>query len=214
MSSDPLYPASSPPNAGMGTGTKVLLGCLLGGGFLLLLLCCGVAGFAWYATRAAITDPAEVDKLSKEIVAINLPPDFKPVVGFSLALPIVNQPLAAGAVYADEKAHALLQIVEFRAQLDEKQRQAFLTQLQQSMAQQGAARTRIQVQESKVHEVEIHGETAKFTIAKGTAAEGDGELWQVTGEFAGSGGPAMLEFVAPADKYSEEAVIEMLDSMK
>jgi hypothetical protein len=71
----------------------------------------------------------------------------------------------------------------------------------------------IDTNSTKQREVEIHGETAKFTLSTGVDKDGK-EARVVEGSFKGAGGAAFLYFLGDADAFSEEALIEMLDSMK
>ncbi len=219
MSTEPLFSAEPPPRTGMSGTTKVLLGLGLGCGFVMLLACGGVCVFFFYAQsyikNSATQDPAKIRNLTNDIVDIEIPPGLEPKMGFDAKMPVTKAPLGIAVVYADEKQHSTLMLIEIQVDIpDKEQREQFQKQIEDGMEQQGHRQQQIRIQESKVHETTIHSEPARFIIAKGVNPSDKQEVWQVTGEFKGVEGPAIFVFHAPTEGYSEAQIIEMLDSMK
>src|SRR5262245_24497058 len=87
---DPINPYDSPstPRPGMSSSTKVLV--VLGIGFCaLMLVCCGglgMGGFYFYrvASKAMITDPDEIRRVTNEIVTITIPDSFEPKMAMNM----------------------------------------------------------------------------------------------------------------------------------
>ena len=200
--------------------TKVLLGLGLGCGFLMLLACGGMCVFFYYVQSyvkdASTQDPAKIRTLTNDIVTIEIPEGLEPKIGFNAKVPISNAPMGIAVVYADEKQHSTLMLIEIQIEIaDQTKREQFQKQIEEGMEQQGHHQQKqFHVTESKPHETTIHSEPAKFTIAKGDDPSNKEELWQVTGEFKGLEGPTIFLFRAPLEDYTEEQIIEMLDSMK
>ncbi len=72
----------------------------------------------------------------------------------------------------------------------------------------------IDVEESQEKTMEIRGETATFTISKGVGQQSGGSRITVVGTFQGKEGPTVLILNVDAEEFSEEEVIEMLESIK
>jgi hypothetical protein len=199
--------------------TKVLLGCGIGCGFLMLLACGGVCVLAFsvgsYIKESATQDPAKIGTLTSDIVTIEIPPGLEPKAGFDAKMPITHAPFLIAAIYANEKQHSMLMLTEFQSDLFGKEgREGFQKKLEESMELKGNRQQQFQVKESKAHETTIHSEPAKFNVAKGVNESNKQEQWLVMGEFKGVEGPAIFVFQAPLEDYTEEQIIEMLDSMK
>lgn len=79
---------------GSGDNTVKTVLIIFGGFFgLVLLVCCGVGGYLTYAVksaaeRAAMTKPADIQKLTAEMTDITIPPEFTPQ--FGSVIPIIN----------------------------------------------------------------------------------------------------------------------------
>jgi len=200
--------------------TKVLLGCGIGCGFLMLLACGGIFVAGYFATgmvkEAIVEDPARIRTLTNDIVTIDIPAGLEPRMGFDAKVPVSHAPFLTAAIYANEKQKSNLILMEFQSDMFGKEgREGFQKQIEDSMERQGQRQQQFQVKESKSHETTIHAEAAKFTIAKGVdQSDNNKELWQVMGEFKGTSGPAIFIFRAPLEDYTEEQIVEMLDSMK
>lgn len=218
MSNEPLYSAEPPQNPGMSGTTKVLLGCAIAAGVLMLLVCGGMIAAFFYAQsylkNAMVDDPAAIRRMTSEIVTIEVPPGLEPKLGLNLEVPVTKEPLAIAVVYAGEQEHSALSMFEFLMAMPEEQRKQVQTQLEQSMSQQAQRQRKIEIQESKTHDTEIHGQPAHFIIAKGQDTSSKQDVWQVTGEFQGAKGAAVLMFAGPVEKFTEDDIVKMLDSMK
>jgi len=207
-----------PAKPRMGCGTKLLIG--LGIGFLLLiLLCCG-AGILMpfmvqsYASKSVSEDPAVVLAVTDEITQIDVPEQLRPKASFDFKIPIVGKRLMSGAVYADQQNTSVL-ILAALGEVFQQQDQAEIRQaIDQALQQQGIQREDMQIEESSLKELTIRGQSAVFSVGKGTSTESGKPRIQVIGTFEGETGPVMLILDADAEKFSEEEVIEMLESIE
>lgn len=217
MSNVPQYSDQPAPRPGMSGDTKFLLGCVIVAGVLMVLACGGAIAFfiavGWYVENSTVKDPAEIRRLTGDIVTIELPGGLEPKMGFNFQVPFTDKPGACGVVYGS-KNHASLMMFEALVPMDEDERNKAQSQIEQAMSQQGRRQKSIRIEESKAHDLEIHGKPAHFTVAKGVDTADKQEMWQVTGDFEGEKGPVMFVFTAPAEDYTEEDILKMLDSMK
>jgi hypothetical protein len=214
-----MNPYDSPESGrpGMSGTTKVLL--VLGICFLVLVVvCCG--GFAaltyWgisLAKRATITEPAEIRRVTEEIVTISIPDSFKPERAMDFPIPF-NEGSVKAAIYDDTAADGKLLLSQIDTPLANNPGAG--PQLQGSMfnREETFGHKTIVVKESEKFETEINGESATFNIGQGVAQDSDDEFWQVTCEFHGKTGPAKFELRIKSADFSKEQVMELLRSMK
>jgi len=208
-----------PPRSGMNTTSKVLiiLAVVFGG---LMLVCCGgvmLTGFyAQYYLKDAISeDPVTVAKVTGEIVRIDVPEGLDPAASFNMDVPFSGQKLMTFVVYTDEETNSALFLASmgdaFNSQNQEQMRQSMGQQLQ---AQGMGDQEDLHVEESRQVQVEIRGQTVTFTISKGTGKDSQTPRVQVTGAFQGESGPVMLILNADAEKFPEERLVEMIESIE
>jgi len=72
----------------------------------------------------------------------------------------------------------------------------------------------LNIVESETYDAQINGEEASFRIAKAEGRQSKKSYWQVTGEFRGDAGPAILIMQLEADKYSKDDAIAVIKSME
>ena len=207
------------PKPGMSTGAKVLIVLAIVFG-ILLVLCCGgvIATFFYlqsYAAESFSEDPAKVAAVTQEIAQLDIPEGLEPAGSVNMKVPFTGQSLMTVAVYADEETGSVL-ILTVAGEAFGSQNQAQMQQsIDQSLRQQGMGdKEEILIQESHKKEIEIRGQPVTFTIANGKGAESETPRIQVTGTFEGRAGPAMLIMNADAEKFPEEKIVEMIESIK
>jgi hypothetical protein len=208
------YDKSEPAPQGMSGTSKVLLGLGIGCGLVLLLCCGGFAGltFYWYnlAKNATSTDPATIRRVTDEIVSIMIPETLKPEMSMDMKIPF-NQGAMQAVVYRNEAAGATLTLTQFTNEALSNDPN-FKTQFETGMSKH--KQQSIAISKSEQFETTINGQKAIFTISQGTAPGMADELWQVTGDFQGKGGPAILTLEAKSTDFTKDQVLDILKSMK
>ncbi|MEX2111796.1 MAG: hypothetical protein WD845_01340 [Pirellulales bacterium] len=211
------YDAVPPEQRGMSGTTKVLLAFGIGCG-VLVLLCCGVFGIGgfWvanYAKQSFSDDPAKAREITQDIVKIDIPESLEPQGSVDFRVPIRGDRLMTWAIYGSKEGDNHLILGEFGPTLANSG--DFETQLRQSMRETGKGDDEeLNILESETYDATIHGEEAAFRISKAEGNESKKAFWQVTGQFRGDAGPAMLIMRLEADKFSKEQVIDVIKSME
>ncbi len=213
--SQPTNPYDNPDYRpqGMSGTKKLLVGLGLGCG-VVLLICCGGFGAATYwgmnlAKNANLTEPAEIRRVTDEIVTISVPPGFEPHRAMDFVVPF-GQGTKKIAVYRDTASNGSLK-------LDQSSGEAATNPGLASMDDSFDAelhREPLVVTKSEDFDTKVNGEQAKFVIEQGTRGEGGEEFWHVAGPFHGKGGPAHLEFEVKRSDFPQDQVLDLLKSMK
>jgi hypothetical protein len=86
-------------------------------------------------------------------------------------------------------------------------------QLRQSMQQQNMGE-QLAIKESESRTVSVEGKDTDFLFSTATNLKDNSEWRQVTGAFPGKNGTAFINLQQPADKFDEDAVVQMLESIK
>lgn len=216
MPPDGMQPPRKP---GMSTGAKVLI--VLGIVFLVLLvLCCGGLMLSGYfmqrwASDMASDDPATIVEVTNGITQIEIPEELEPTASIDMKVPFSDQTIMVSVVYQDEETGSVLILASMGDAFGSENQAQMRRSIDQSLRQQGMGdQEDMVIEQSYQKDVEIRGETATFTIAKGVGKESKTPRIQVTGVFQGRSGPVMLIFNGDADKFSEDEVVQMLDSIK
>ncbi len=213
MSSEVTQP---PPKTGMSRGAKLLIILGVGGGLLVLLCCGGVIGyFVYYGASMMSNDPAVVAAKTDEITQIEIPDGIEPKKSFDVKVPFSDERLMLLTAHTDEETGSLLalfSLADASASQDQREMERVMGDL---LRQQGIEEPEeIAIDQSYTKEVEIRGETATFTIEKGTGMESNTPRIRVKGVFQGKTGPVFLKFSADAEKYTEEQIIQMIESIE
>ena len=180
MNPPPVEPEPGvPPPArrGMGSGAKVLLtlGMVLG---VVLLLCCGVAGYFVYSVRhSVVTDPAAVRQITAKIVTIDLPPQFTPTLAIdNLSIPGTGVSFSV-AVYTENPAGNAITLATFKGKgVDQTRQQQLETQIKQSISGEPSGAKQMTVDESHQRTVTVRGKPVSFTFSTGKEVQ-SGKPW-------------------------------------
>ena len=216
---DPNVMHIQPPKKGMSGGMKALLivGIIFG---LLILLCCGgLVGFGIYmrsyVSDAMSQDPIVIAERTARFVEMEIPPQLSPMMSFDMTIPFSDEALMVWVVYADEPSGSTLMMASLGPMMAQQNQDDVRQQLEQSMRQQGvAAGEGADEWEGSVKEIEVRGEPVAFDFSVGKNTDTGAQRIEVSGMFEGKSGPVMLIVSADAEVIDEEAVVEMIESIK
>jgi len=118
-------------------------------------------------------------------------------------------------VYADEATGSMLLLASFGEALQGQDQDQIAAQLEQSLRQQGVAREEnVGPWERSTREIEVRGEPVSFDFSTGEVADSGKRRIEVTGTLEGADGPVLLTLSADAEKFPEEAIVEMIESIR
>jgi len=205
MSGPADFPPQQPPKKRSGCMTAFLVLLLVGG--ISLVVCCGGLGLIGYqAQKAVVEDPAAVRALTDEIAQIQLPEGMEPKGGINGKVPFLggikmvmyegenNAFFALGEVSGPMAANAQ---ETFRAEID-KQREA---------QQPSEDQTTEQV------EFTVRGQPASMEVVRGTRQDGTSKV-EVFGSFEGHEGPAFVALSLDGEKYDDEQIRSLIESIQ
>ncbi len=214
--SPPLTPpdwTQPPQKRGMSTGSKVVLILAIIFGVAAVICCGGGIAVIAYFRHAAIDDPAVVRQKTAEITDIEVPGGLQPQGGLDLKVPFSGKPIMTIVVYADQPSDSFVFLASGPA--FESQNQAQMEQsINQSLQQKGMGKEGETIIGQTVEKkVQIRGKQASFRITTGKGSKSGKPRISVVGAFPGKEGTAMLILNADAEKYPEETIRRMLESI-
>ncbi len=204
MSDDPEYDDDNPPprarkKSGGGKWLVIILGILGVGG----LVCCGGVVYLGMQLAPNMT-PASVTKKAQEIAPITIPEGWTPLMAMNLWV-------AEMVMYAADgnPDNGMLMLIEVTGDQAQGKMMAEQQMQQQSKTQ------RMKVEETTTKTFNLRGKDYSFEFAKGKSDSGE-EMHMVTGELPPSkpGKVVVLMIIQKGDKYDEESIIEMIESIK
>ena len=206
-----------PPKKGLSCGCMVLIACGIVGA-LAVLVCCGGFMYAGYYFNDAVSDdPAVVAEVAKGLAQLDVPEDLEPAFSFNITNPLTGDPVMVWAVYVDETAESMLVLGALGESLDPsgQGQEAFWDQMENSLQQQGVQQElNVNEWERSDKEIVVRGQPTTFHFATGEDEEQEKQYLEVTGSFEGENGQVMVMFVGDAEKYDEETVVGMLESVR
>jgi len=210
------YPAPQ----GMGTGTKILLGCSIGCGAMMLLCCGGIfatgyLGVRWLE-RSVIREPAQIQAIAADVAAIDVPDHLQPKAGINMHVPIIDRTFIKAVVYTDEEQKQLLAIGEFSESFSEVDEQTLRDEIDRALEKGDASQDRdddFRVTETHALDIDVRGQPAKFRIEEGTDAH-DKKLVRAFGDFQGHHGLGMVFLQLDGETHTVEQVEDILRSIR
>lgn len=225
IDSSNMNPNWTPPPAkpGMSGGMKVLIGAAIGCSVIVVLCCAGLAVLAVYigswAQKGMSTDAAAVREMSAGMAKIDVPAGLEPAV----AVHFKDLPWGQGAgqvmpkfvVYRDLATNSQLILASAPGGGSVRDRRQIRAQADAMLGQgKPGGDEDLKVEKTYSKEVKIGDEDVTFTITVGKSPSTGKKRINAVGEFEGNEEPVTLLLSADADKYSEETVIKMLESIE
>jgi hypothetical protein len=208
-----------PPPPGMSTGVKILLGCGIGCGVMLLLCCGGIVGMSWFSysllNRSISRDPAEIQAISAQVAEIDIPPGLTPLASFDVKIPIVDQTFLKAAVYSDEPQEQILAIGEFAESFTAVDEKTLREQIDRALTnnEHRESKEDFIVDETHTRELTIREHPAQFRIEEGHTKKTERKLIRAMGEFQGHQGVGLLFLQLDGEEYHLDQVEKILDSI-
>lgn len=211
--------AEQPQRRGMSSTAKVLLvlGSIAG---VCMLACCGGVAFVGFKFKDVIkavaestsTDPAVVKQRTAEIIQIDIPEEFAPVLTIGGAL--AGYSMKECIYHRAGNQNSGLVIMETNqppGQDPKQQREAMLQKMRESQ-QMGSMNIDIQEESRESRGFTINGEEVPFEFIKGKAH--GVPTRKVVGIFSGRQGTVMLILVVAESDYKDEQVVNMIKSIR
>lgn len=209
---DRFNPSETPAPAKSGSGCWKWVLIFGGIGAVCMLLCCGVTGyFAYQMKPTIVSKPAEIEALAQEITDIEIPVGFTGQMGMKMNfLGMMNMTMC---MFKQDEGRGMMQLTQMEMKVGDPQEGE--VQLKQQMKAQGTAEMKeLNVTSSETRELEIRGEQATFTISEGQDVATSTEYREVRGQFRGKAGIAVLHLQAESESLSDEAIDELLESIR
>lgn len=211
MSDGDYSEPSSRPNSGC--GTKLLLGLGIATAVGIVVLCAG-GYFMYQKMKDSITnDPVEVQKISDEIVSVDLPDGLE--AQFGMDLKIAGQGMSM-AVFGDEDASVFVMSISApydpdSADVDNVRRDMEAQQANKPAEQRQKA---LDLEEREEIEKEVNGRPGKFLVGRGKDEDGVEHI-QVLGIFeSGLKEMGMMNLVIPAERMDMEGGRKLVESIE
>jgi hypothetical protein len=203
----------------MSTGTKVLLIVLVVGGVLVVLCCGGLALLGWFTWRevkqGVSEDSAVVRQRTAEIVNIDIPGDFQPMLSFDMKVPFTDQRMMLWTVYEDKASGSHVAIAQLGDMFNQQNQQQMQVQLEQSLREQGMAQQQAAgPRETFQKEVTIQGKPVSFTFTKSKAQNTGKARLDVIGALPSKGKTVMVMMSLDGEKYDEGRATKILQSIR
>lgn len=206
-----------PRKKGLGCGCMVLIGLVIFFVLLVVLCCGGLFGLGFHFAGSASHDPQVAISVTEKMVRMDIPEGLKPAGSLDVQWPVVGGKIVVGAAYADESTQSLLLLASFGEMLeDEAQQEEALQQFDQDTLRELGLSPVVNVEEWNVdeREIEVRGEPVPFRFAVGEDVDSGSQRIEVTGRFQGEDGTVKLWLRADAEKYPEEKIVEMIESIR
>jgi len=190
-------------------------------GALAVPVCCG--GFMWagyYFNDAVSEDPTVVAELTEEIAQLDIPDDLEPAFCMNATVPFTGEPLGVWVVYVDETTDSMLVLTSLGDVLEPsaQDQEDFWKRMEDSLQQQGVEQKRNVSEwdrmEKEIKEIVVRGQPATFHFARGGEEGLQEQHIDVYGFFEGENGQVLFRFNGDAEKYDEETIVEMLESVR
>jgi len=214
FSADQPWPRP-PQKEGKGCGCKLLI--FLGIVFaLLVVVCCG--GFVWmgyYFSKGVSEDPQVIASVTSQLVQIDIPEGLKPGFSFNMKMPFTGEPIMVWVVHVDKDTRSMLVLGSFGGPLAGQDQDQLWDQIEQSLEEQGLKHEEnVREWERYEKEVDVRGEPVTLHFATGQDEDTEAQRIEVTGTFRGEKAPVMFSFFGDAEKYDEETIVKMIESIR
>lgn len=197
------------PERGCSFTALLMLG-LLGG--LVILVCVGLCGLGMYLFNLSETTVAEeIAQIQQEIVSLELPEFLEPIYAekmdnFLLSLRVCK--------YRHREGRGLLKViaVDWKKGDEKTLEQEWLDELSHLPAQDEIRL--LEVTQSETREITVGQQSVPFRFEEGQDLSSATRYRQVSGDFTTAAGSVRLILQLEAEVWEDEAVMQLLNSLK
>jgi hypothetical protein len=206
----PANPSEQPASEQQkSSGGCMKIGLIIGGlGLVLVLVCCG--GFAFFAgsfVPKIVTTPAEVAAMSKQIVEMDIPPEFQGEAGFNMDNFAVTMRMVK---FKHNAGKGDLMLMNIKVKMgDPKQKIDFKNQQGMNDKERN-----LELGDSTTKDFDIRGQKVTFRFTEAVDSDKNVPCHVVEGSIAEPNGTTEIKLVLEDDAYDEEAVVKMIESIR
>ncbi|MDA1013507.1 MAG: hypothetical protein O3A00_03520 [Planctomycetota bacterium] len=197
--------------AGMSTGMKVFVVCLVGFG-LIGMACCGGVIFLGYKFSNSVTqDPVKVQQIATSIIDVQPPKGFSPMMAWDMSLFGTDFKMAILAAGTDSM---MIMEMGFPYDADEVDVDQMMRQMKQQQGMGAQQGKNITIEKQTTEKVQLRGHPAEFIIATGKDDTGQ-QMIEITGGFPSKlGQMAILKLQIAHSQMNEEQAKQFVHSIK
>lgn len=173
--------------------------------FLMVLCCAGVVGgIAWSIWPTVIGNPVEISAVGKQILDVNIPPEFEATTGFKMDNFAMSMQMAA---YRRKDQKGSLVLGSLRMKLGNAvQRPEFHSKSDKSQ--------KLKIGETKVLEFKVREQTVPFRFSNAVDQESNQKFRVVEAEFESNGETKFFKLTLEEEVYDEQSAIRIIESIQ
>lgn len=173
--------------------------------FLMVLCCAGVVGgIAWSIWPTVIGNPVEISAAGKQILDVNIPPEFEAMTGFKMDNFAMSMQMAA---YRRKDQKGSLVLGGLRMKLGNTiQRPEFHSKSDKTQ--------KLKIGETKVLEFKVGEQTVPFRFSKAVDQDSNQKFRVVETEFESNGESKFFKLTLEEEAYDEQSAIRMIESIR
>lgn len=180
----------------------VIVGALT---FLMLLVCAGVVGgLAWSIWPTIISNPVEVAAVGKQILDVDVPPEFEAMTGFKMDNFAMSMQMAA---YRRKDEKGSLVLGAFRMKLENvMQKPEFQSKSGKDL--------HLKLSDTKVVDFKVREQSVPFRFSNAVDQDSQKKFRVVEAEFESNGESKFFKLVLEDEVYDEAATIQLIESIR
>lgn len=213
MSIDPQtgLPVQQPPRSGGCFRSCLTMGCL---GTIAIAVCCGVAGVGFKSAIKVESNAQIAGLVGSNLVQDGLLGEFDAPQSYRITAPVIGEFVKFSVRKRKDGAALLLGEFGPGANVEGSGFDVFAALCSEQLElHSGVSKANVTRVTERI--INVRGTPAKFSIAEASI---DGppvsEIWQVSGSLRGEQGSAFLYLILPHEAYTEDKIVQAIESIK
>lgn len=201
---------TTPKKQGTSGCAKVVL---IGGGIglVLMLICCGVgAYFAKSFMPTMVTSPAEVAEMSKQMVDMKIPDDFKGVMGMKMDNFFMTMQIAT---FEQTEKKGFIQLIDMKLKVNDPNQKAQFRN-NPALQQQQQNLPNLKLGSSNMRDFDLRGQPVTFRFTEAVNTDTNKNCHVIDGTIDGPNGFTTIKLIFDDEIYDEDTVVELIESIK